>query len=86
MFLCYSKSQTIPGVWPQDQAADLLAAGYWYPSAVAGNVPGGPNLGDYHLVCNATGTPTHKVVNENGEVFPDTYPTGDSIGYYPLVS
>ena len=84
VFLCYSKFQVIPGVWPQDQAAQLLAAGYWYPNAVPGNVPGGPNLGMYHLVCNAPGTPTGKVVNENGEVFPDSYPKPGSIGYYPL--
>ena len=83
VFLCYSKFQVLPGNWPVDQAALLLKEGYWYPDALPGNVPGGPNLGKYHLVCNATGTPTDKVVNENGEVFPSTYP--GSLGYYPLL-
>jgi hypothetical protein len=81
VFLCYSKFQTEPGVWPQDQAMDLLAEGYWPPVAVAGNVEGGPNVGAYHLVCNATGAPTGKVVNENGEVL-DGSPTD---GYYALI-
>jgi hypothetical protein len=84
VFLCYSKFQTTPGVWPQDEAAALLAEGYWPPVAVAGNIEGGPNLGGYHLVCNATGAPTGKVVNENGEVF-DGSPTADGIGYYALI-
>jgi hypothetical protein len=85
IFLCYSKFQLLPGVWPQDQAAELLAEGYWYPSAVKGNVEGGPNLGAYHLVCNATGTPTEMFVNQNGEVVGKDYADGN-LGYYPLLS
>lgn len=86
VFLCYSKFQVVPNVWPQGQAAELLAAGYWYPSAVPGNDPMFPNLGKYHLVCNAPGTPTGMVVNENGEVFPESYAhQPGAIGYYPLV-
>jgi hypothetical protein len=83
VFLCYSKFQMLPGVWPEDQAASLLAQGYWYPNAVKGNVEGGPNLGEYHLVCNATGTPTGMFVNENGEVVSKEYAAGN-LGYYPL--
>jgi hypothetical protein len=82
IFLCYSKSQTEPGVWMQDQAAELLAAGYYYPSALAGNVNGGTNLGAFHLVCNASGTPTGKSVNENGEVVSAEY-ADHNLGYYP---
>jgi hypothetical protein len=85
VFLCYSKFQVVPNVWPQDQAAMLLAAGYWYPNAVPGNDPMFPNLGKYHLVCNAPGTSTGMVVNENGEVFPEAYAhQPGAIGYYPL--
>ncbi len=85
VFLCYSKSQTEPGVWMQDQAAELLAAGYYYPQAVAGNVDGGTNLGSFHLVCNATGTPTGMFVNENGEVVSAEY-AAVNLGYYPQTS
>src|SRR5438045_318729 len=53
VFLCYSKSQTVPGVWGQGQAAQLLAEGYFLPAALRGNVDGGTNLGDFHLQCNA---------------------------------
>jgi hypothetical protein len=81
VFLCYSKFQTVPGIWTQEAATDLLAEGYWLPVAVAGNVDGGPNLGAYHLVCNATGAATGKVVNENGE----TLDGSPAIGYYALI-
>lgn len=84
IFLCYSKFQVLPGVWPHDVAADLLAAGYWYPNAVPGNVDGGPNLGAYHLVCNATGTATGDDLNLNGEVVSAAY-ADDNLGYYPIV-
>ncbi|HZQ88944.1 MAG TPA: hypothetical protein VFA42_02960 [Gaiellaceae bacterium] len=52
VFLCYSASQTDPGVWPASMAASLMAQGYWSPYAVKGNVTGGTNVGSYHLVCN----------------------------------
>ena len=52
VFLCYSAFQTDPGVWPASEAAKLMAAGYWSPYAVKGNVSGGTNVGGYHLVCN----------------------------------
>ena len=83
VFLCYSKFQVEPGVWPPEEAVRLLAEGYYYPTAVKGNVPGGTNLGDYHLVCNAPIATSGDVVNENGLVFPPTE-TGGALGYYPL--
>jgi hypothetical protein len=83
VFLCYSKFQVEPGVWPADVARKLLAAGYYLPTAVKGNVPGGTNLGGYHLVCNAPASTTGEVVNENGIVFPGAV-AGDTLGYYPL--
>jgi hypothetical protein len=84
VFLCYSKFQVEPGVWSPAQAKELLGQGYYYPVAVKGNVPGGTNLGDYHLVCNApAATPPGLVVNENGMVLPAAL-AGDTLGYYPL--
>ncbi len=85
IFLCYSKFQVDPGHWAPDQAADLLSGGYWYPNAVPGNVPGGTNLGDYHLMCNAPGTPTGDYLNLNGEVVSKDV-ADDNLGYYPIVS
>jgi hypothetical protein len=84
IFLCYSKFQVVPGWWWPDQAAELLAAGYWYPDAVPGNVDGSTDVGDYHLVCNATGTPTGQFLNRNGEVVSKDY-ADDNLGYYPIV-
>ena len=83
VFLCYSKFQVIPGVWPPAQAKELLAQGYYYPVAVKGNEPGGTNLGEYHLVCNAAAATPGQVVNENGMVLPAAL-AGDTLGYYPL--
>jgi hypothetical protein len=85
ILLCYSKAQTEPGVWMQDQAAELLAAGYYYPKALPGNVDGGTNLGSFHLVCNASGTPTGMFVNENGEVVSVEH-ADHNLGYYPQVT
>jgi hypothetical protein len=28
-----------------------FAPGYWTPYALSGNVPGGNNIGSYHLIC-----------------------------------
>lgn len=52
VFLCYSKSSDVPGVWPVGQAQDLIDGGYWAPAAMAGIVDGGTNIGNFHLVCN----------------------------------
>lgn len=52
VFLCYSADQVTPGVWGADVAPGLLKQGYWQAYAVKGNVAGGTNVGDFHLVCN----------------------------------
>jgi len=52
VFLCYSKFEVDPGVWPVGQAEALLESGYWKPSAVSGMVDGATNIGSFHLVCN----------------------------------
>jgi len=83
VFLCYSKFQVDPGVWPPEVAAQLLAEGYYYPVAVPGNVPGGTNIGNYHLVCNGKAAASGDVVNQNGLVMP-AEAAGDTLGYYPL--
>jgi len=51
-FLCYSKFNDVPGVWPDEEAQSLIDEGYWSPTAMDGNVAGGTNIGAYHLVCN----------------------------------
>src|SRR5262245_21934768 len=50
-FLCYSRFQVDPGVWPAGEATALLARGYWRPTAVLGTVSA-TRLGPYSLVCN----------------------------------
>jgi len=52
VFLCYSKFNDEPGVWPVEQAQELMDEGYWSPAAMDGTVDGGTNIGGYHLVCN----------------------------------
>lgn len=71
VFLCYSASQTDPGVWPVTEAAALIKAGYWSPYAVPNTVTGGTNIGGYHLVCNlATGQSAGtSVLGGAGEVY-----------------
>lgn len=52
IFLCYSKWQVDPGVWPAAEAQWLLWSGqYWQPTAVAG-AQSSTQLGGYSLVCN----------------------------------
>lgn len=64
VFLCYSKFQVDPGAWLAHQASELMSEGYWAPFALTGNVDGGTNVGDYHLVCNPqTSAPTFASVN-----------------------
>jgi hypothetical protein len=84
LFLCYSKFQTDPGVWDTDTAAKLLVAGYWIPYGLAGNVDGGTNVGDYHLVCNLTGgqKTTGGFVDDGGGTWSADY--ASMPGLYPL--
>jgi len=66
------------------QAEQLLASGYWVPTALPGTVPGATNLGGYHLACNPpTGVQhTGQYVGDGGDVVdsPDAAPPG----YYPV--
>lgn len=84
LFLCYSKFQTDPGVWDSDTAALLLIQGYWIPYGLAGNVDGATNVGDYHLVCNLTGTqtPSGTFVDDEGTVWSSDYAAMP--GLYPI--
>ncbi len=89
IFLCYSKSQVIPGVWPTDVAKTLIAAGYWEAYAVPGNVVGGTNIGSFNLVCNpsaAQATTNGGYVEARGnawEVVPNVPP--EILGTYAVV-
>lgn len=79
MFVCYSKWEQDGGaVFPTSEAEALLTAGWWLPTAIPGNVPGGDNLGTYHLECNPpAGVATGQSVDGGGGVVegapPGTY-------------
>lgn len=89
IFLCYSTFQVDPGVWKYSVAQKLIQEGYWAPHAITGNLPGGTNVGRYHLVCNlATGQAAgDQFVGAGGDV------SGASVhsllvgilGWYPVV-
>jgi hypothetical protein len=52
-FLCYSKWEEDGGqVIEADMAQALLDLGRWLPVALPGTIPGGDNIGGYHLACN----------------------------------
>ena len=87
VFLCYSKFEQDGGaVFDVSQQAALIAQGYWLPSAVAGNVAGGDNIGAYHLVCNPpTGLAATSVsLDDGGDVLPDPVVV-EGTGYYPIL-
>lgn len=75
VFLCYSAYQSQPGVWPASEAKTLFAEGYWLAYSVPGNVRGGTNVGDYHLVCNLAGTQSvsDTFVGDAGETLSSAY-------------
>jgi hypothetical protein len=84
MFVCYSKWEQDGGaVFVVSQALDLLGEGWWLPSAVAGTVPGGTNLGAYHLECNPPPgkQPTGSYLGDGGDVIGAVQQ-----GYYPVVA
>jgi len=84
VFLCYSKFEHDGGeAIATAQAPLLLTAGRWIPSAVAGNVAGGENHGDFHLDCNPPSAmaPTGAWLGDGGDVV-----EGQRDGYYPIVS
>jgi hypothetical protein len=79
VFLCYSKFQGDPSVWPMPTATKLMGEGYWQPYAVAGHAAGGTNVGTtahpYHLVCNLSGSQatTGQYVDNDGELIPSVF-------------
>ena len=83
-FLCYSRFQVDPGVWPEKEAAALLANGYWRPTAVPGAVSA-TRLGPYSLVCNPPNVARvveHGFVDDGGVRLAGV---GDPwLGLYPL--
>ena len=83
-YLCYSTYQTEPGVWPAAEALVLANQGYWEPTAVDGNIPGGTNVGNYHLQCNVT-PKGDGYVGAGGEFYgPDMAATAQqNLGFYP---
>jgi len=91
VFLCYSKFQVDPGTWGADQAPELMSEGYWAPMAMTGNVFGGTNIGDYHLVCNAPSTALvfASSSDEDSYIGADGTLVGTAVagmaGYYPLL-
>jgi len=86
IFLCYSTSQSTPGVWPKPVADLLLKQGYWLPYAVPGDAAGGTNLGGFHLACNiaATQSVSDSFVGGDGTVLGPSY-QGTTTGLYPKV-
>ncbi|MGH7191514.1 MAG: hypothetical protein ACREF0_20275 [Acetobacteraceae bacterium] len=91
VFLCYSKFQVDPGPWLADQAQELMQEGYWTPSAMNGDVEGGTNIADYHLVCN----PPPPALSSSSHADPTVYVGADGThvgsaaaglpGYYPYL-
>ncbi|HEV2592601.1 MAG TPA: hypothetical protein VGU02_11990 [Gaiellaceae bacterium] len=83
-YLCYSTYQTEPGVWPAAEALVLANQGYWEPTAVDGNIPGGTNVGNYHLQCNVP-PKGDGYVGAGGEFYgPDMAATArQNLGFYP---
>ncbi len=87
LFVCYSKWEQDGGaVFQLPQALQLLAAGYWLPTAVPGTVDGGTNVGDYHLVCNPPPdvSPTDSYVGDGGDVVDASYAESAGAGYYRI--
>jgi hypothetical protein len=90
-FLCYSVGGDVYTASSPAQAAVLEAAGYWLPTAVAGNVAGGTNVGSFHLACMTPGTLgvggnaplASEYVGETGERV--DHPADENwIGVYPV--
>jgi hypothetical protein len=89
VFVCYSKYEQDGGaVFEAATAATLTRMGNWAPSAVAGNVQGGDNLGAYHLECNPPSTlkPTGMYVGGGGDIVSAAQAMNAGVGYYPIVA
>lgn len=87
VFLCYSKFEQDGGaVFNVDQQDALLKNGFWTPDAVAGNVPGGDNIGAYHLVCNLPSglAQTDQLLDDGGNVIPVSAVGASTDGLYAI--
>ncbi|HLX20548.1 MAG TPA: hypothetical protein VKR23_10395 [Gaiellaceae bacterium] len=93
-FLCYSKFQTDPGVWPlaktspaiHDTAADLLALGYWQPYAEKSTPTNTEITGGYYLICNlptSLNPMQSMVVTQKGALIPMSPKYIGEPGLYP---
>jgi hypothetical protein len=87
VFLCYSQWQTNPGLWPSDQAADLVQQGYWLPVAET-SVPTPTKIGNYYLYCNGTNTGLPHFTTGSGRIDASgNLLDPDSVfGHYPVAS
>ena len=87
-FLCYAAGGDLYFAPTVAIAKQLLAAGYWLPSAISGNLTGGTNVGGFHLVCLGPATaqeaPT-SYTNHNGSVLAPDGLGDDGVGNYPIV-
>lgn len=82
VFLCYSRFQVDPGVWPATVAPALFAGGYWQPYAILGT-RSSTRLGAYSLVCNPPASAVisgRETVDSGGAVITDTR----ALGLYPI--
>ncbi|MFL5928952.1 MAG: hypothetical protein ACJ77E_18640 [Gaiellaceae bacterium] len=83
-FLCYSRFQIEPGVWPAPEAETLFASGYWQPYAILGT-RSATRLGPYSLVCNLPSTATvfeREAVDDGGALIVGT--ARAPLGLYPV--
>jgi len=82
VFLCYSKFQVDPGVWPATVAPALVAGGYRQPYAILGK-SSATRLGPYSLVCNPPASAvvsTREAVDSSGAVITEAR----GLGLYPV--
>lgn len=71
-FLCWNREMVDPVAYVDKVADEMWQTGkYIEPQAILGNVPGGSNLGAYHLVCNAKAplVQTDMTLGGSGEVY-----------------
>src|SRR5262249_8763051 len=83
-FLCYSRFQVDPRLWPEAEASALPAKGYWRPPAVLGSASA-TRLGASSLVCNppnAVHVIDHGFVDDGGIVLAGV--RDPWLGLYPL--
>lgn len=88
VFLCYSKWQVDPGVWPLSAARTLFDSGYWQPFALQGSYsktrPGG---GEFTLACNLpagmAAPGSGSAIDSGGVIYPNP-PYVSGLGFYPI--